>query len=857
MRRRLIPVLLGLIACGESPIAALPPADGDSGVLSCSRDDECPAPQRCVSGICTTIDASVPVGPTDGGVRAPRIVADPDMIEFGAFRVGVSVERTVTIRNEGDAPLDIVQASFDQNPRGELEVLGAERLPERIDPGDRLVLRVRYTAIDAVPDVDRLQIVSDDPVRPLLNIPVTAELKGLPRLVVTADRARDDPAVASVQFADTTVTTTRAQSLFIKNAGMGESLIHVSRVGFAAPNPGALRVRTSSAPPLFLSRGDVVELELVFAPTTAIRSMGTVVIESSDPNTPRYEIIVEGTGIRASLSVTPDPVPFGDVFVGHAATASLRLENVGTAPVERIAVGAMSTQLAVTSTVPLTLAPGAHADVELTLTAMAPGSIVETLEVNSTDPDAPSRTVTVSAVALAPPALGLSPSVIDFGDVHVFRTAGAFAVASLEVQNNGGSDLVVRRIDVSPSPITPMPNALAPIPAGTQRTIDLRYAPTALGQTRAILELETNDPTAPITQVPIRADAIDPEVLVYKSTPPAVPASPVDLGEVARGEVSMPVTVFVDNGGAGDLRLSAVSLAGSSEMALGTLPTLPATIVPGAGAGISFTVQYAPTDVGNDTATLDIVTNDRDAPLVQLTLLGQGVACPPDHYDINMDPSDGCEYACVRASPATEICNGADDDCNGATDEACPSGLSFGAIQQGTEFGGTGGSPFGLQCPAGRILVGLAGRSGGRVDRIQPLCAPIVFEEDASGSPEHVYRVRRGTVSAGGSAGGSGGSAFYDLCPGDRVVVGIGVRHASEIDLVQARCGILSIARVGADWAMSVSGVVDTPARGGGGGNASSFTCAGTGVGSRLYGRAAARVDRLAMECTSVDLTLR
>ncbi len=53
------------------------------------------------------------------------------------------------------------------------------------------------------------------------------------------------------------------------------------------------------------------------------------------------------------------------------------------------------------------------------------------------------------------------------------------------------------------------------------------------------------------------------------------------------------------------------------------------------------------------------------------------VACEPDHYDLNQDPSDGCEYECVPSGK--EICNDRDDDCNGLVDEGlvcrCPEGM--------------------------------------------------------------------------------------------------------------------------------------------------------------------------------------
>ena len=43
-------------------------------------------------------------------------------------------------------------------------------------------------------------------------------------------------------------------------------------------------------------------------------------------------------------------------------------------------------------------------------------------------------------------------------------------------------------------------------------------------------------------------------------------------------------------------------------------------------------------------------------------------ACDPNWYDINNDPSDGCEYFCLGSPDAEEICNFQDDNCDGLID---------------------------------------------------------------------------------------------------------------------------------------------------------------------------------------------
>ncbi len=44
-------------------------------------------------------------------------------------------------------------------------------------------------------------------------------------------------------------------------------------------------------------------------------------------------------------------------------------------------------------------------------------------------------------------------------------------------------------------------------------------------------------------------------------------------------------------------------------------------------------------------------------------------ACLPGYWDLNEDPSDGCEYHCLITNNGVETCDGRDNNCNGLTDE--------------------------------------------------------------------------------------------------------------------------------------------------------------------------------------------
>ena len=149
-------------------------------------------------------------------------------------------------------------------------------------------------------------------------------------------------------------------------------------------------------------------------------------------------------------------------------------------------------------------------------------------------------------------------------------------------------------------------------------------------------------------------------------------------------------------------------------------------------------------------------------------------------------------------------------------------------------LGGNGGSEFALDCGAGQVLAGLAGRAGSLIDQISALCVDV----DASGLWTSTPQ------PAGAARGGSGGTAFERMCPTNSALIGIeGAVDRSVVGSLVVHCRPLS-ARDG------TSGEITALAASGGNyANPHTFACAERGVATGIHGRSGSLVDQLGLTC--------
>ena len=225
------------------------------------------------------------------------------------------------------------------------------------------------------------------------------------------------------------------------------------------------------------------------------------------------------------------------------------------------------------------------------------------------------------------------------------------------------------------------------------------------------------------------------------------------------------------------------------------------------------------------------------------------------------EPCDGAggvcrSGTCVPSTPQTEtVCDdGVDEDEDGLTDCqdpdcGCGPQVAIGGVQTVRAFGGSGSSMATGACPAGQVIVGLAGASAQYLDRIQPVCAPLFTEDFLT----DVIQIRTGPATVVSTPGGPAGAAFDDRCPDDMVVTRINVRTGTWLDSITARCEALFARNVGGVWSIYGDGQAMLPVRGGSSGAADESSCT-DGAFTSIEVQYAQYVDRLTVECRDLAI---
>lgn len=216
------------------------------------------------------------------------------------------------------------------------------------------------------------------------------------------------------------------------------------------------------------------------------------------------------------------------------------------------------------------------------------------------------------------PVIAVNPTSLVFGNVRI----GMISTLQAAITNTGNATLTVSSLTTSGTAEFALTNAPAlpfNVPAAGSTVVTVRYAPTNLGSDSGTLAIGSNDSAHPTLNVALSGTGIAPSLTV---TPTAL-----DFGAIQQG-LTTNLIVTLGNTGTANCTVSGLTKSGSSDFAFGSgAPVPPFAITP--GSTILVPLSYTPSNVGVDSGTLQIVSDDLVNPSVNVALGGTGNPVPP------------------------------------------------------------------------------------------------------------------------------------------------------------------------------------------------------------------------------------
>lgn len=357
----------------------------------------------------------------------PRIEVMPASLAFGNVATGQSRDLQLTVRNTGSAPLNIASITS-SDPQFNISL---PTTTFALPANGSININVRFTPTTAGAKTGTLSINSNDPSRPRLDVALTGT--GVAPAIEVIPPSLDFGQVRLAQTKDLvlTIRNTGAAPLNISSITSNNPQFSVTQ--FVERPSGALRNL-----PLSIAPNSSVEVMVRFRPSFVAASVGALTgvlsINSNDPNRPRVDVPLTGTGVGALIGAASS-LSFGGVTVCLATptSATLTLTNTGNAPLTIAALAIDNPAFALTPqpALPLVIAPGASSTLNLSFYTRATGTQTGRLIISSNAVNNPGLSVALSGVGtpIAPPAISqivVSRTTLSHGRADTARPSSPF-----------------------------------------------------------------------------------------------------------------------------------------------------------------------------------------------------------------------------------------------------------------------------------------------------------------------------------------------------------------------------------------------------------------------------------------------
>lgn len=526
-------------------------------------------------------------------------------LSFGRVVPGRTVERSITVKATGSAPVSILSIVVDPGTSGEFSI---DPLPGEVSlaPGQELGVRARYAPIDGGPDSGAFVITTNAASNPSIRISVCGE--GVAPAICASPVPLD---LGGVPPGSSVSGTLRLES-----CGLEPVDLSAIRLSSDAQHPTDSGFRLLSVPsmPQTLAPGMAVDVSVEFTAAQIARADGWVQVTSTSYGRPENHFPVVARGAQpCGILVAPTTITFSGVAVGSTAQRAVLVANNGasTCMISRanIAIGGSVFRLSPPPQVPLAIPAAGSAMLQVEYAPVIDGVQDDgTLEIVENGVVTP-----VILTGNPQPEDGCQievvPAFVNFGVVppNTTRSMG------ITVSNLSSDPCFLRGTSLDPASDPDFSNtspSFGLIFPGMSKSLSVTYRPTASGSATGTLHIETNDVDTPMFDVPLFASSaptgicVDPRHLPFGPTP---------------GTSTMEFTIYACGGRS--VTVTALDwTTPDTEMMLLNPPPLPLTLA--AGANQAVTVQYQSQDMDGDTAVVTVRSDDLAEPEIDVTATG-------------------------------------------------------------------------------------------------------------------------------------------------------------------------------------------------------------------------------------------
>ena len=414
----------------------------------------------------------------------PKLEISPLTVDFGSVDpLNAPASLSVNLTNVGDG---LIEISSIQELKANLDINISSYPSTKLTPGQNTTMQLSYLPTDSGKDVEKIEVVSNDPANSVQKITVKAR---------TADPDIEAPPL--IDFGTIELGTSLVKSFDIENLGDGK--LHVSGVSFPQ-STGTFNLKKTFAG--YILPGSSETLEIEYLPDDYTPDSSNLQVVSNDPVDPIYTVSLLGASGIPEIEVDPLAIDFGSVDVyAPPPTEKIKISNVGTgnltlAPVSLKHNTVFSWSLPVNS-----LPPGSstHLQVLYTPVAFAPDS--DEVRIGSNDPNNPLILVPIDGFGSAP-RLEIHPDPHDYGTEYLECDREQI----IDLKNVGDVDLEISKLEYFTSfpshfsiDYDLVSNGQFPwtISAGSQNSVFIEYLPLLATIDSSFLKVTSNDPLSP------------------------------------------------------------------------------------------------------------------------------------------------------------------------------------------------------------------------------------------------------------------------------------------------------------------------------------------------------------------------